>query len=387
MGIRARPNLEASQLEDHRNITGMLTRLFALAALLGCTACSFFPMPDRFGARPIPYQDLPGWDYDNHLAALDAFIPTCEVFSRKARNTSAGSDIEISADTWLSLCDDAKRSRLDAWQAKLFFERRFVPFRINNNGKEQGLFTGYYEPVLYGSYRKQGDFMYPVYAVPPELARQKPYFTRQQIDNGALAGHKLELLWVDDPVMLFFLHIQGSGRIRLTNGKETYIGYADQNGHPYVGLGKLMMDESILAKDNVNFFTIRQWLYTHTDQAFAMMNRNPSYVFFKKRETPGAVGAAGVVLTPERSIAVDNHYIPYGLPVFMQAELPAFPDSPPAPFNRLVIAQDTGGAIKGPVRADVFFGAGDEAEYLAGYMKYRGMYNLLVPKEAASQLE
>jgi membrane-bound lytic murein transglycosylase A len=164
-----------------------------------------------------------------------------------------------------------------------------------------------------------------------------------------------------------------------------YVGYADGNGQPYVSLGKIMGDEGYLPKDQINFFTIRQWLYQNPRDAFALMERNPSYVFFKERDTP-AVGAAGVQLAPQRSIAIDSKYIPYGLPVYMEGELPALAGKGPTPFNRLMIAQDTGGAIRGPVRADIFFGPGDEAEYFAGHMKYRGVYTLLVPREIADSL-
>ena len=204
----------------------------------------------------------------------------------------------------------------------MFFEQHFTPFRITNNGKEQGLFTGYYEPVLYGSLKKQGRYVYPLYMVPPELATHKPYYTQSEINHGALAHRGLELVWVDDPVMRFFLQIQGSGRVRLEGGKEMLVGYAGQNGHAYVSLGKIMGDEGLMDKDQINFFTLRQWLYDHPDQAMEMMERNPSYVFFKELDLSGVVGAAGAVLMPERSLAVDSKYIPYGLPLFMETELP-----------------------------------------------------------------
>lgn len=340
---------------------------------------------DKFGAREMTFEQLDGWQLDNHAEALSTFISSCEVFARKARARTSGSGLSVSEDIWRSLCDEAKLAEVGAEPPKTFFENRFVPFRVNNNDKEIGLFTGYYEPVLYGSIKKQGDYKYPLHEAPPELKDSKPYYTHAEINRGALKGRGFELVWVDDPVMKFFMQIQGSGRVRLKDGRELFIGYADGNGQPYVSLGKVMGDEGYLPKDQINFFTIRQWLYDHPRQAMELMERNPSYVFFKQRDKP-AVGAAGVQLTPQRSIAVDPKYIPYGLPVFMEAELPALPGKTPMPFQRLMIAQDTGGAIRGPVRADIFFGPGEEAEYFAGYMKGRGVYNLLVPKEIADSL-
>jgi membrane-bound lytic murein transglycosylase A len=388
MGIRTRRDVEEPQLEDHRNLMRrFLLRSVALSLLFLSSACALFAPSDRFGAQLISYNELSGWNEDNHTEALRAFLVSCPILSAKARPLSTGSNLQISETLWQSLCSEGNTAALSGnpENARLFFERRFVPYRVNNNGKEEGLFTGYYEPMLYGATRKHGDFIYPVYMKPPDLA--KPYLSRADIDSGALDSRRLEILWVDDPVMLFFLHIQGSGRVKLMNGKELYIGYADANGHSYVALGKLMAEENILPKDQINFFTIRQWLYTHKEEAFAMMQRNPSYVFFKLRDKPGAIGAAGAVLTPQRSFAVDSRYIPYGLPVFMETELPPEPDRLPTPFHRTVIAQDTGGAIKGPVRGDIFFGAGDEAEYFAGYMKGRGVYSLLVPREMVQQLQ
>ncbi len=364
-----------------------LYRFAALLALAMCSACSLFAPKDKFGAREITFDTLAGWQQENHSEALAVFLRSCDALAKKPSVLAKESNIAIDSSVWQSLCADAKNAITQPEKAKAFFENRFTPFRVNNNGKETGLFTGYYEPVLYGAIRRGGDFQYPLYSAPDDLKNNKPYLDRAAIDNGALVGKKLELIWVDDPVMLFFMQIQGSGRIRLMNGKEVRIGYADQNGHPYVAIGKLMRDENLLDKDNINFFTIRQWLYKNRDQAFPMMQRNPSYVFFRKVEGEGPIGSVGVPVTPQRTLAVDSKYIPYGLPLYLETELPAEPQRDPVIFNRIVIAQDTGGAIRGPVRGDVFFGAGDMAEYYAGYMKSKGSYSLLVPKEAAAQLK
>lgn len=357
-----------------------------IALLLVVSGCAG-GKKDHFEARQLGFDELSGWTQEDHLSALETFKNSCPILANKSRPATSESGININSLLWGSLCADAQAATTDM-QAREFFERRFVPYRIANNGTEQGLFTGYYEPVLYGSLHKTGDFKYPLYAAPAELKYQKSqkqiYYSREEIDKGVLAKRGLEIVWVDDPVMLFFMQIQGSGRVRLQNGRELRIGYADQNGHPYVSLGKIMGDEGYLPKDMINFFTIRQWLYDHPKQAISLMQRNPSYVFFKIIDKPVVVGAIGAPLTARRSIAVDNSYIPYGLPLYMETELPG--DRGASLFRSLMIAQDTGGAIRSPVRADIFFGAGDQAEYMAGYMKNRGVYSLLVPKEITSQM-
>lgn len=358
-------------------------QLLSIVLLLMLGGCAFFTPPDKFGAQPVTFNELSGWETDDHTPALDAFIASCTVLAKSPKAESSGSGLSLSPTQWQSLCVDAAQSR----QApRAFFERRFLPYRVNNNGREEGLFTGYYEPVLYGAYRRYGDFQYPLYMAPPELVEGERYLTHADINTGALDKRRLEIVWVDDPVMRFFLQIQGSGRVKLTNGKTLYVGYAAKNGHAYVAVGKIMAEEALLPRDQINFFTIRQWMYNNPDRAFALMERNPSYVFFKVREEKGAVGAVGALLTPARSLAVDSRYIPYGLPVYLETELPPEPQREPVPFKRLMVAQDTGGAIKGPVRGDIFFGTGDEAEYLAGYMARKGVYSLLVPKEIIGQI-
>lgn len=355
--------------------------------LLWCAACTVRPV-DHFESRPLTYEQLDGWYTEKHADALRVFRNSCRALARTPRPRTSGSRITIPRKVWASLCSEADGvSGGDAQEARLFFERRFQPYRVLNNGRDKGLFTGYYEPTLFGSTRKTADYRYPLYLPPPEMRKGQSYYSHAEINGGALAGRRLELLWVDDPVMLFFMQIQGSGRVRLADGREWLVGYAGQNGHSYVSLGKIMGDEGYLPKDQVNFFTLRQWLYAHPDQALALMERNPSYVFFKKLEQEGAVGAVGTVLTPQRSLAVDPKYIPYGLPLFLETELPAAQNhAAGTAFRRILIAQDTGGAIRGPVRGDIFFGGGADAEYLAGFMKGRGVYSLLVPKEIADQM-
>ena len=358
----------------------------ALALLTFLDGCSLFMQADHFGATPKTYDQLANWPYESHAQALEVFKSSCSVMAQRPASRSSGSGLKVPQNVWQSLCADASQVPPHNDQlARNFFERRFTPYRVTNNGREKGLFTGYYEPILYGSLHKHGAYKYPLYKRPSDLRDKRAYYTHAEIDNGALAGRHLELVWVDDPVMIFFLQIQGSGLVRLDNGGTMLVGYAGQNNQSYESLGKIMGDEGYLPKDEVNFFTLRKWLYDHPGQAFTMMERNPSYVFFKELEQEGPVGAVGVVLTPQRSLAVDNKYIPYGLPLFMETELPSTSGGT-RPFNRILIAQDTGGAIRGPVRGDIYFGGGNDAEYLAGYMKGHGVYSLLVPNEIVDQL-
>ncbi|MBY0408085.1 MAG: MltA domain-containing protein, partial [Rickettsiales bacterium] len=363
-----------------------LMRLLPVLLLLLATACA--GQQDHFESSPRTFEEMDGWFNENHVEALAAFRASCPVLAARPKPRTTGSNITIPKKVWESVCNDAQAVPMEPVAARIFFERRFKPYRILNNGKDRGLFTGYYEPTLFGSLRKKGDFQYPLYMAPPEMQKGQSFFSHAEINRGALAGRKLELLYVDDPVMLFFMQIQGSGRVKLADGREMLMGYAGQNGHGYVSLGKIMGDEGYLPKDQVNFFTLRQWLYDHPDQAFGLMERNPSYVFFRKLEQSGPVGSVGVVLTPQRSLAVDPKYIPYGLPLYLETELPALQgEAAPRPFRRMLIAQDTGGAIRGPVRGDIFFGGGKDAEFLAGFMKGRGVYSLLLPKEIVDQLE
>ncbi|MBI1237045.1 MAG: murein transglycosylase [Alphaproteobacteria bacterium] len=390
MGVRARRHVEKSQLEDHRNVRPRFRQALRHTASAGLilllAGCALFKPEDKFGAREASFSDLPGWQEENHAEALGVFLVSCETQAKKPEVRAKTSGIAITQGVWRSLCAEAVSAQGNPQAARAFFERRFIPFRINNNGREEGLFTGYYEPLLYGSPHRHGDFRYPVYALPPDIREGTPYLSRDEIERGALSGRGLELMWVDDPVMLFFLQIQGSGRVRFMDGREMRVGYAGKNNHPYVALGKIMREEKLLPEDGIHFFSIRQWLYMNREQAFPMMARNPSYVFFRLVEGAGPIGSVGVPLTPYRSLAVDSRYIPYGLPLFLETELAGEPQRPPMPFSRLMVAQDTGGAIRGPVRGDIFFGAGDTAEYYAGYMKSKGRYNLLVPREVAAQL-
>ncbi|WP_039732785.1 murein transglycosylase A [Komagataeibacter intermedius] len=266
------------------------------------------------------------------------------------------------------------------------------------------LFTGYYEPEIRGSLRRGGIYQTPVYRRPPDLVRERdaqgkvvtgrsedgrivPYWTRAQIDQGVLAHRKLELLWLADPVDLFFLQLQGAGRVRLPNDKVIRLGFDGLNGQPYVPLGRVMVAQGLLKPDDVNMASIRNWLEANPQKAMDMMEQNPNYVFFRELDPgdtqAGAPGALGVPLTPGRSMAVDRDFIPLGSPVWVQAQVPV--DGHPVTWQRLDFAQDLGTDIKGPDRADLYMGWGPEAAQAAGNLRSPGQMIVLVPRSGEAE--
>jgi membrane-bound lytic murein transglycosylase A len=365
----------------HYNTACAIAALALSGLVSGCAV--FAPAPGI--GKEIVWRKLPGWRADRHAEAWPALIAQCAVLAARP--------------DWERVCVEAREiATPDDNQAREFFERHFAPHRMHNDrGRRDGLITGYYEPVLDGSLTRSERFRFPVEGRPGDLLnielgelypdlkgrrlrgrldghRVVPYASRSEIETRALPD-SAAIAWVDDPVALFFLQIQGSGRVRLEDGTEIAVGYEDQNGHPYVAIGRVLIERGALARDQVNLFSIREWLHVHPEEAVEVMRANPSYVFFRKRDAAGAVGALGVPLAPARSIAVDPRYTTLGFPVWLDT---ALPDE--TPWQRLMFAQDTGGAIRGPVRADIFFGDGSEAERLAGTMKNEGRIYVLVPK-------
>ncbi|MGQ9686036.1 MAG: MltA domain-containing protein [Thiobacillaceae bacterium] len=340
--------------------------------------------------RTVSFRDLPNWQQDDHARAWPALLNSCRVLKDQAH--------------WEEVCKAAVQlGTPDAKTARAFFERHFTPHQVlQNDGSPEGLVTGYYEPLLRGSRTPSDKYRYPLYGPPddllvvdlstvyPELKnlrlrgrldgqRVVPYFDRAGIENGLAPVKGRELLWVDDPVELFFLHIQGSGRVRLDTGETVRIGYADHNGHPYRSIGKWLVDNGELSLDRASMQGIKEWGRRNPQRLTELLNVNPSYVFF--RELPdspsGPLGALGVPLTAGRSIAVDPSVIPLGAPVWLATTRP----NSSVPLERLMLAQDTGGAIRGNVRADFFWGFGDEAGQIAGAMKQRGRMWLLLPRD------
>ena len=334
----------------------------------------------RFEART--FAQLPGWAGDPLSEALTAFVRSCAALGRRKASEPAVAPaagplpIAPAADdgAWAAVCGEAQTLPVDDGAARAFFEKRFRVWQITDNGAAEGLFTGYYEPSLRGCRAPRPGCRVPLYRPPPPTSAPLP--SRAEIEAGALAGRGLELLWLADPIDAFFLHIQGSGRVIFDDGTSERVGYAGKNGHPYFAIGRELVRRGVLAQPDVSMQSIRGWLAAHPAEAPAVMALNASYVFFQRNHRDGPVGTQGVVLTPERSLAVDPAHIPLGLPLFLDASDPL---APGLPLRRLVIAQDTGGAIKGVVRGDLFWGAGARAEAAAGMMKARGRLYVLLP--------
>jgi membrane-bound lytic murein transglycosylase A len=351
----------------------------------------------------VAFADLPGWGADDPKDALTAFRRSCGRWAKQPADRAVGGQDGFAGTVrdWQPVCARAAT----ATDARSLFEANFSPFAVTIGGEAEGLFTGYYEPLLRGAREPDAVHRYPLYRRPTDLVsvdlgqfdpelegrriggrvekgRLVPYADRAAIDRGALAGRQLEFLWVDDPVDRFFLEIQGSGQVRLPDGETIRVGYADQNGRPYRAIGKDLIEIGAIPREQMSMQAIRAWLAANPAEAPAMMARNPSYVFFGEAPpASGPSGAQGVPLTPGRSLAVDRKYLPLGAPMWIDTMAPE-PEGD-RPLQRLVVAQDTGGAIRGAVRGDVFWGAGARAEHLAGHMKSPGRLYILLPRELA----
>ena len=347
------------------------------------------PMEER---QQVSFSDLPGWKSDNLKDVLPAFRKSCRAIGKKK--------------DWQDVCARAYDiDENDTFAIRSFFETHFIPYRIaNENGSETGLATGYFEPLLKGSRVRKGKFRTALYRQPDDLLvidlasaypqlkglrlrgkldgnRVVPYETRAEIEkSGKLAGH--EIVWVDDVLDAFFLEIQGSGRVYIPESGETIrLAYANQNGRPYRSIGRYLLDRGELKPGQASSQQIRQWIRRNPERLREVLDSNPSYVFFREERiddpSEGPKGALGVPLTPERSIAIDPRHIPLGAPVFVDTTRPYSS----VPLQKLMLAQDTGGAIRGAVRADYFWGFGPQAGEMAGKMKQKLKVWLLLPKQ------
>jgi membrane-bound lytic murein transglycosylase A len=379
---------------------------FAFVALLlsGCAALEKTPTttaPLSATYTPVSYQVLQGWNNDPLTNAQSALIASCKkLLTRDPQSTVAPTEIAGRVSDWTPACQAIINAPTGDFRKAL--QDNFTPHRVQATG--QGLFTGYYEKQLRGSLTKTARYNTPLYKRPPELVmvdlglfrpnlkgeriagqvvdgHLKPFADRAQIDNGALAGRGLELAWVDDADAAFFLHIQGSGQVMLENGTVLRVGYDGQNGHVYTAIGKELIARGELTPETTSLQTIRAWLKAHPSEAAALRQKNPSYIFFRVLTEGGPVGAQGVTLTPTRSMAVDPRFVPYTAPVWINAAHPKGDTN----IQRLMIAQDTGGAIRGAVRGDFFWGAGEMAEEMAGIMKSKGDMWVLLPKAISGQ--
>lgn len=336
--------------------------------------------PDRLVLTPVAFAALPGWDSDSQALALPAFKRSCDRLTQLPPGQAIGADGQGGlAGDWLGPCG-ALRSLdpSDAAAVRDYFESWFQPFLAANGQRTQGLFTGYYEAELRGSRHRGGRYQIPIYARPADLPADPGhvYASRAEIEAGALKGKVPELLWVDDAVDAHILQIQGSGRIVLDDGSVVQVGYNGSNGRKFIGLGRILLDHGKISPGDTTMQTVRAWLKSHPKEAGPLMAENPRYVFFRVLDTESPVGAAGVPLTAGRSLAIDPRFVPLGLPLWLDS---VDPDG--QPLRRLMVAEDTGAAIKGPVRGDIYWGPGEAAFDKAGRMKSQGCYYLLLPRD------
>lgn len=392
------------------------TALLALVLLAGLglvlswlTRPSVPPGVARLQLRVVDFADLNGWARDSQAAALTAFLRSCVVLNRQQETRVLGaSGFAGTVGDWRAPCSAAARvAPSDDAAARVFFQKEFVPVAATTQFGSDGLFTGYYEAALNGSRRQNERYRIPIYARPPELvtvdlgrfdpelrhrriagkvedSRLVPLPTREDIVAGAYGGRGMELLWVDDPVDAFFLHIQGSGRVALDDGAVLRLGYAAQNGHRYFAIGRELIRRAEVSREQMSMQAIRTWLAANPGAGQVLMNMNPSFVFFRVLEGDGPLGAQGVALTAGRSLAVDRRFVPLGIPAWLQATTPTA-NGDEQRLHRLMVAQDTGGAIRGPVRGDVFWGFGDAATAIAGRMKHPGRWFFLLPRAVVAR--
>jgi membrane-bound lytic murein transglycosylase A len=354
---------------------------------------------------PVAWADIAGWNEDDHLQAFNAFRTSCKPIAAQHKLPTEPKALGISLR---DPCRAARTAELsDGAKARAFFEAHFLPLQISRLGEGDGFVTGYYEPVIDGSRTQTDVYTVPVYRRPSNLfvrgvkpgavglpnkgqvfrkiGRRKlvPYYDRAEIEDGVIAGRGLEICWLKNQTDLLFTQIQGSARVRLEDGSTVRINYDAHNGYPYTPVGRILIDRNIIPKEQMSMQRIREWMDQNPDGAKELRRQNRSYVFFREvqlSDKDEAVGAQGVPLTPGRSIAVDKSLHVYGTPFFIEGELPIESEQSKTPFRRLMIAQDTGSAIVGPARADLYFGAGVEAGKVSGRLRHNMRFVILIPK-------
>lgn len=391
----------------------MMKNILLAVLLLSVAGCAGAPV-EQAGDDTTPLQlksasfsDLRGWQQDDLKGFLQAFNSSCARILKKGAADRFSSEPAFGTyGDWQGPCRTAKSvNGNDPGAVRGFIEQNFKVVQATAGGKPDGLFTGYYVSTLHGSRTRHGAYQHPLLARPGDLVmvelgdfrdelkgqriagrvidgKLKPYENRAQIVEGKISGAApIPLVWLDDANDAFFVQVQGSGNVHLDNGGVMRVGYDGQNGHPYYAIGRELVKRGIYKKEDVSMDSIRSWLESNPAEAKDLLNKNPSYVFF--REMPdgesgeSAVGGEGVKLTAGRSLAIDRAKLPYGFPLWLDA---IYNDPAQTPIRRLMMAQDTGGAIRGAVRGDYFWGSGADAEKMAGPMKARGGYYFLLPK-------
>jgi membrane-bound lytic murein transglycosylase A len=367
------------------------------------------PGPIRFRdtqIEPVGWSAIDGWDKDDHAAAFATFLVSCRPIVATAH--PAGETRPMYPALY-AVCRRARRAgTLNADAARKFFEDNFRPVRIVKLGDAAGFLTGYYEPVVEGSRFPTREFHVPIYRRPHDLlppagtpagtdfpnrgqslrrdsaGNLVPYYDRAEIEDGALDGQHLEICWIRDQTEALFIQIQGSARVRLEDGLEVRINYDSHNGWPYTAIGRILIDRKLIPREEMSMDRIRQWIHDNPDGANELRRQNRAFVFFRivgLGADQGPLGAQGFPLTPLRSIAVDKGLHVYGTPFFIDAALPIDSVRASNPFRRLMIAQDTGSAIVGPARADLYWGSGKLAGQIAGRIRHPGRFTMLVPRE------
>ncbi|MFJ1268079.1 murein transglycosylase A [Legionella lytica] len=400
----------------------LYTSLFVAIAALGTTSWWFWhskqlkqpvePQKTASLFRPVTFNHLPGWTSADLKRSLATFQVSCRAFVKQKPEQVVGTDhIELQVKDWQPACVAALNiDSITDKSAKSFFEEWFQPVEFFDPETGPGLFTGYYVPTIKGSYTKSKEFSVPLYETPDDLVTSDlgmfsgdlknrrivgrlvkkqlvPYYTRAQINRGALKDKAKVLVWINSPIDRLFLEIQGSGLIELEDGERLSVGYDAQNGQPYTAIAGVLIRKGIMTRDNASMQAIKRYLTKHPKQLHPVINQNKSFVFFRKMNQGVALGAQGVWLTPGYSLAVDKQWIPLGTPLWLNTTRPnSLKPDENKPMQRLMIAQDTGGAIRGKIRGDVFWGDGDRATSIAGHMKNTGHYWLLLPKHAISRV-
>lgn len=356
--------------------------------------------------KKVSFSQLPDWQSANLKESLNAFKVSCKVLLRQAPDQDVGSPfIPMKAQDWQPACKAAMKLPEDVSTKKIrkYFEQWFKPMQFVDKEPVEGLFTGYYSPLLEGSFKKTKKFSVPIFARPndmitvnlglfkPEYQHRKvvgrlsgnqliPYYSREEINNGAIDTKAPVVVWVANRIDRLFLEIQGSGAIELPDKELMYLGYDGENGASYTSVAQVLINKGVMTKDNASMQAIRKYLLENPEEMDVVLHKNKSFVFFRSLGHNAAYGAQGVNLIPQYSLAVDRKYIPLGTPIWLSTTRPDAKHDDKQIFRRLMIAQDTGGAIRGPVRGDVYWGAGEEATHIAGHMKNKGFYWLLLPK-------
>ncbi|MBL8697490.1 MAG: murein transglycosylase A [Alphaproteobacteria bacterium] len=385
----------------HR-LSGLAAGFLVLLAVVGCAPTRPAGVPNY---EVQDFATLPGWTLDPLDGVAAATRRSCERIVGLPAGQALGPAVYGKAGDWRAACAGLLQAEAEA-AIRTAFETAFLPVALADGDQAAGLFTGYFEPELRGSRLRGGSYQTPILAPPSDLVsvdlglfreswrgerlagrvvegRLRPYDTRTQIEDGSLDRTAKVIAWVDDPVDAFFLHIQGSGRILLADGGTLRVGFAGQNGHPYVPIGRVLVERGALAREQVSMQSIRRWLADNPAAAAELMRTNPSYVFFREIAGDGPLGSEGVALTPGRSLAVDRSQVALGVPVWLEADDPL---EPGRRIRRLLVAQDTGGAIRGIVRGDVYWGSGMLAAERAGRMRSQGRYWVLLPRAVALSL-